>query len=76
MHPGEGAAITVTYFPAIESRRSLRFRSMHILRTGSRYFEVSSPHNPPCGMGILFLTSQFSSVYFFDLAHQTHKIDT
>jgi hypothetical protein len=21
MHPGEGAAITVTYFPAIESRR-------------------------------------------------------
>jgi hypothetical protein len=28
MHPGEGAAITVTYFPAIESRRSLRSRSM------------------------------------------------
>ena len=30
MHPGEGAAITVRYFPANESRRSLRFRSMKL----------------------------------------------
>jgi hypothetical protein len=53
MHPGEGAAITVTYFPAIDSRRSLRFRSMHVSITFFCYvniavsFRLYSPSEDP-----------------------------